>query len=45
MGARHDGLCDPLATVIGRRTTVKEDYPGFGGHTVSMRLGLQGWLG
>ena len=24
--------------------TVKEDYPGFGGHAVSMRPGLQGWL-
>ena len=25
--------------------TVKEDYPGFGGHAVSIRPGLQGWLG
>ena len=25
--------------------TVKEDYPGFGGHAVSMRPRLQGWLG
>ena len=25
--------------------TVKEDYPGFGGHAVSMHPGLQGWLG
>ena len=24
--------------------TVKEDYPGFGGHAVSIRHGLQGWL-
>ena len=24
---------------------VKEDYPGFGGHDVSMRPGLQGWMG
>ena len=24
--------------------TVKEDYPGFGGHVVSIRPGLQGWL-
>ena len=24
--------------------TVKEDYPGFGGHAVSIRPGLQGWL-
>ena len=24
---------------------VKEDYPGFGGHAVSMRPRLQGWLG
>ena len=27
------------------RRTVKEDYPGFGGHAVSMRPRLQGWLG
>ena len=27
------------------RRTVKEDYPGFGGHVVSMRPGFQGWLG
>ena len=25
--------------------TVKEDYPGFEGHAVSMRPGRQGWLG
>ena len=31
-----------VSSVEGR--TVKEDYPGFGGHAVSMRLGLQGWL-
>ena len=24
--------------------TVKEDYPGFGGHALSIRPGLQGWL-
>ena len=24
--------------------TVKVDYPGFGGHAVSIRPGLQGWL-
>ena len=24
---------------------VKEDYPGFEGHAVSMRPELQGWLG
>ena len=24
--------------------TVKEDYPSFGGHAVSIRPGLQGWL-
>ena len=27
------------------KRTVKEDYPGFEGHAVSMRHGLQGWLG
>ena len=27
------------------RRTVKEDCPNFGGHVVSMRPGLQGWLG
>ena len=27
------------------RRTVKVDYPGFGGHVVSMRPGLQEWLG
>ena len=27
------------------RQTVKEDYPSFGGHAVSMRPRLQGWLG
>ena len=32
-----------VSSVDGR--TVKEDYPGFGGHAVSMRPGLQGWLG
>ena len=32
-----------VSSVDGR--TVKEDYPGFGGHAMSMRLGLQGWLG
>ena len=26
------------------RRTVKEDYPGFGGHAVSIRPGLQRWL-
>ena len=25
--------------------TVKEDYPCFGGHALSMRPELQGWLG
>ena len=25
--------------------TVKEDYSGFRGHAVSIRPGLQGWLG
>ena len=25
--------------------TVKEDYPGFEGHAMSMRPRLQGWLG
>ena len=33
-----------VSSVDGR--TVKEDYPGFfGGHAVSMRPELQGWLG
>ena len=32
-----------VSSVNGR--TVKEDYPGFEGHAVSMRPGLQGWLG
>ena len=32
-----------VSSVDGR--TVKEDYPDFGGHVVSMRPGLQGWLG
>ena len=27
------------------RRTIKEDYPGFGVHAVSMRPGLQGCLG
>ena len=31
-----------VSSVNGR--TVKEDYPGFGGHAVSICLGLQGWL-
>ena len=31
-----------VSSVDGR--TVKEDYPSFGGHAMSMRLGLQGWL-
>ena len=31
-----------VSSVDGR--TVKEDYPGFGGHAVSIRPGLQGWL-
>ena len=31
-----------VSSVDGR--TVKEDYPGFGGHAVSMRPELQGWL-
>ena len=31
-----------VSSVDGR--TVKEDYPGFEGHAVSMRPGLQGWL-
>ena len=31
-----------VSSVDGR--TVKEDYPGFGGHAVSMRPRLQGWL-
>ena len=31
-----------VSSVDGR--TVKEDYPGFGGHVVSIRPGLQGWL-
>ena len=26
------------------RRTVKEDYPGFGGHAMSIRPRLQGWL-
>ena len=32
-----------VSSVDGRK--IKEDYPGFGGHAVSMRPGLQGWLG
>ena len=32
-----------VSSVDGR--TVKEDYPGFRGHAVSIRPGLQGWLG
>ena len=32
-----------VSSVDGR--TIKEDYPGFGGHAVSIRPGLQGWLG
>ena len=32
-----------VSSVDGR--TVKEDYPGFEGHAVSMRPRLQGWLG
>ena len=32
-----------VSSVDGR--TVKEEYPGFGGHAVSMRPGLQEWLG
>ena len=32
-----------VSSIDGR--TVKEDYPGFGGHAVSIRPGLQGWLG
>ena len=31
-----------VSSVDGR--TAKEDYPGFGGHAVSIRPGLQGWL-
>ena len=31
-----------VSSVEGR--TVKEDYPGFGGHDVSIRPGLHGWL-
>ena len=31
-----------VSSVDGR--TVKEDYPVFGGHAVSIRSGLQGWL-
>ena len=31
-----------VSSVDGR--IVKEDYLGFGGHAVSMRPGLQGWL-
>ena len=31
-----------VSSVDGRK--VKEDYPSFGGHAVSMRPGLQGWL-
>ena len=31
-----------VSPVNGR--TVKEDYPSFGGHAVSIRPGLQGWL-
>ena len=31
-----------VSSVDGR--TVKEDYPGFGGHAVSIRPGLQEWL-
>ena len=31
-----------VSSVDGR--AVKEDYPGFGGHAVSMRPELQGWL-
>ena len=31
-----------VSSIDGR--TVKEDYPGFGGHVVSIRPGLQGWL-
>ena len=31
-----------VSSIDGR--TVKEDYPGFGGHAVSIRPGLQGWL-
>ena len=32
-----------VSSVDGR--TVKEDYPGFKGHAVSIRPELQGWLG
>ena len=32
-----------VSSIDGR--TGKEDYPGFGGHAVSIRPGLQGWLG
>ena len=32
-----------VSSVDGR--TIKEDYPGFGGHAVNIRPGLQGWLG
>ena len=32
-----------VSSVDGR--TVKEDYPGFRGHAVSIRPRLQGWLG
>ena len=32
-----------VSSVDGR--AVKEDYPGFGGHAVSMCPGLQGWVG
>ena len=31
-----------VSSIDGR--TVKEDYPGFGGHAVSIRPGLQRWL-
>ena len=31
-----------VSSVDGR--TIKEDYPGFRGHAVSIRLELQGWL-
>ena len=31
-----------VSSIDGR--TVKDDYPGFGGHAVSICPGLQGWL-